>query len=75
MAKVLAAAVETPSGKVVIVKRGEIGYRNIKAGDEWETMTVQEINALLGVTAEQAEKMMIGSMFGWDVPGAQGIDQ
>ena len=31
---------------------------------------VKEINREIGVTPAQAEAMKVGSMFGWNVPGA-----
>jgi hypothetical protein len=31
---------------------------------------VLEMNRELGVTRQQMEAMKVGSMFGWDVPGA-----
>lgn len=33
--------------------------------------TYKVMNARIGVTEEQAEKMLTGSMFGWDVPGSK----
>lgn len=37
-----------------------------EAGKDW----VADMNSRAGVTPEQAEAMQIGSMFGWEVPGA-----
>ncbi len=42
--------------------KGESGYHPPAKDDVW----VEEINGLLGVTVEQEEAMLAGSMFGWD---------
>lgn len=51
--------------KVIIIKRGESGYYPIET-----TRTAEELNSVIGVTKEQVEAMSVGSMFGWNVPGA-----
>lgn len=62
-----------------IVKRGESGYYpathlQVNAlpdkSEKGVRAFVDDLNNDLGVTQEQAEKMFVGSMFGWDVPGA-----
>jgi hypothetical protein len=50
---------------VIAVKRGEMGYYPIHT-----PLTVDELNERAGVTKAQAEAMHIGSMVGWEVPGA-----
>lgn len=59
-----------PSTKEIIgIERGVPGYTkitNLPLGID----TVEKANELLGVTKGQAEAMLIGSMFGWHVPGA-----
>lgn len=50
----------------VIVMRGEDGYRP----PAYPGVCVEEINGLLGVTPEQEEAMLCGSMFGWHTPAA-----
>lgn len=55
------------SGEVIIIKNGESGYYPL---DYKELRSVDELNKGLGVTKAQAEAMSVGSMFGWDVPGA-----
>ncbi len=61
------------TGQLICVKRGEIGYYP----SDWSTPDAQENrriadeqNRKLGVTPAQEEAMKIGSMCGWDVPGA-----
>jgi hypothetical protein len=49
---------------VIAVKRGESGYYPI-----YTHLTADELNKGK-VTPPQREAMLIGSMFGWDVPGA-----
>ena len=61
------------TGQIICIKRGETGYypaagssldkeANIEAADSY--------NERLGVTPAQRQAMEVGSMFGWDVPGA-----
>lgn len=49
----------------VAIKRGEKGYWPLPDG-----MTVECINEIFSATAAQIAAMEIGSLFGWDVPGA-----
>lgn len=52
-------------GKLIVIKRGDSGYyRSPYAG------TAEMHNQRLGVTPEQMEAMVMGSMVGWHVPGA-----
>ena len=59
---------------LIIIKKGESGYYRTdypnaaspEAAKEWR----DEVNARLGVTKAQRAAMEVGSMFGWDVPGA-----
>ena len=66
-----------PAQAIVLVKKGESGYRPSRVQvpdtltDEQITNLVNELNADLGITPQQSECMLVGSMFGWDVPGAQ----
>lgn len=71
---------------VSLVRRGVKGHypqepmpaelRHIKAKGDYAALHeagrvfVAEMNKRAGVTPEQAEAMQIGSMFGWEVPGA-----
>ena len=51
--------------KIIILKYGESGYYPSNyIGD------AMEHNDKIGVTKYQMEAMRVGSMFGWDVPGA-----
>ncbi len=62
----IACAARNPTdNKPIIIKRGERGYHPAA-----EDLNVQMFNRRLNVTASQVEAMMIGSMFGFDVPGA-----
>lgn len=63
-----------PGNYVVAVKRGESGcYKTTY--DEPHPKKAEELvsllNKKLGVTAEQSQCMLHGSMFGWDTPGAK----
>ena len=53
------------TGETIIIKRGELGYYPSQSH-----RAPEELNADLEVTPAQAEAMLVGSMFGWDVPGA-----
>lgn len=63
---------------IIIIKRGETGYYKTDwpstgIGSEAYQKAIdwaKELNDGLGVTPAQAEAMKVGSMFGWDVPGA-----
>jgi hypothetical protein len=56
------------SGEIVVVKEGEKGYY-----ETLEPMTQDHadvLNERLGVDEQMKQAMLVGSMFGWDVPGA-----
>lgn len=61
------------TGELICIKRGESGYypsdRNTP-DRERNAEIANEANESLGVTPAQRQAMEIGSMFGWDVPGA-----
>ncbi len=66
------------SRRVVILARGELGYRPFPGEPGSGSMSpedaasmVAHTNARWGLTPEMAEAYMVGSMFGWDVPGAR----
>ena len=56
------------TGSVILIRRGEPGYSPVET-----RLSVETLNACLDPvpTALQVEAMLIGSMFGWDAPGAQ----
>lgn len=63
---------------IAIIVEGECGYYNtnliksnhIKTGAEAEAL-VDELNRTLGLTNGDVKAFEVGSMFGWDVPGAK----
>ena len=56
---------------VVVVKRGEMGYYPQRSDVlPYEADMVDFLNERLGVTKAQEQAMKSGSMFGWDIPGA-----
>lgn len=55
------------TGEVIIVKKGVSGYIEF---DNAQNMTADQLNKEIGVTPAQATAMRVGSMFGFDVPGA-----
>ena len=61
------------SGDLICIKRGETGYypSEWNTGDKERNVELaDELNKQLGVTMWQRKAMEIGSMCGWDVPGA-----
>ena len=61
------------TGQLICIKRGETGYypSDWDTGDkEHNVELADELNDKLGVTPAQRQAMEIGSMAGWDVPGA-----
>ena len=61
------------TGELICIKRGESGYYP----SEWDTGNKERnveladhLNEELGVTMWQRKAMEVGSMAGWDVPGA-----
>lgn len=54
------------TNKPIRVFRGESGYYPPVYEDVW----VEEINGLLGITKEQEEAMLSGSIFGWECAAA-----
>lgn len=53
------------TAEAIVIKRGERGYWPLPEG-----MTVEGINTTFGASPAQIAAMEAGSMFGWDVPGA-----
>lgn len=61
------------TGQLICIKRGESGYypSDWDTGDKERNVELaDELNARRGVTPAQRQAMEIGSMAGWDVPGA-----
>lgn len=60
------------TGEMIVITKGEKGY--IPTGASGENMTPREAvdaaNKTIGVTKAQEAAMVAGSMFGWQVPGA-----
>lgn len=63
------AAVRVPGTKLVgFVDRGDArGYAPMPG---WTALQADAWNERHGVSNAQREAMLVGSMFGWDVPGA-----
>lgn len=65
-----------PGKRIAIISAGESGYYPTKLDDnpslgvDQLRTVVSHLNRRLGVTPAQAEAMFVGSLFGWDVPGA-----
>lgn len=53
---------------IVIIKNGVEGY--IPYENNFQKLSVDELNESIGVSKAQAAAMKTGSMFGWNVPGA-----
>ena len=61
------------TGDLICIKRGETGYypSDWDAGDKERNVELaDQLNEELGVTLWQRKAMEVGSMCGWDVPGA-----
>lgn len=61
------------TGDLICIKRGETGYYPSDWSTDDKERNVQiadDANEKLGVTPEQRQAMEVGSMAGWDVPGA-----
>jgi hypothetical protein len=54
--------------KTVMIIFGQNGYFEVS---DLENEDPDKLNEKLGVTKEQSEAMLIGSMFGWNVPGTK----
>lgn len=61
-----------PDGRTVVILRHEPGFRDFVPKDPTADldMDVDRLNAAAGVSRAQAAAMFMGSMFGWDTPGA-----
>lgn len=61
------------SGELIIIKRGEPGYYRCEFSTDDKAYNhefADDRNVKLGVNKAQEAAMLAGSMYGWDVPGA-----
>ena len=69
-----AMAVLASTGELVTVRRGMTGYyrseRNVRGDVKKNEEIAVELNSQFELTKAQVAAMVCGSMFGWDVPGA-----
>lgn len=53
------------TGEVILIERGSSGYYHGQGG-----LDPDEFNEAIGATPAQVQAMEVGSMFGWELPGA-----
>jgi hypothetical protein len=53
------------TGSVIAIRRGELGHYPIDTH-----VTPEDFNARRGITPDQVQAMENGSVFGWEIPGA-----
>lgn len=61
------------TGELIIIKRGESGYYLTDLGTKNKKENIElanYYNERCGITKLEEGCMKVGSMFGWDVPGA-----
>lgn len=69
----LCYSVHESTGELIVIKRGECGYHQTDYSTEDKERNVELAdynNERLGITPIQRRAMEIGSICGWDVPGA-----
>jgi hypothetical protein len=54
----------------VILEKGMSGYYTTDYPQGYTQEVIDKLNESLGVSKAQAQAMFIGSMFGWNAPGA-----
>jgi hypothetical protein len=66
-------AASAGEGVLSRIERGLSGHCPIDrfSSQEGAEKAAKHLNQRIGVTAEQAQAMVVGSMFGWHVPGAR----
>lgn len=63
----VAAILHPMTNKPAMVRRGVMGYQELVTGDGF---SIEKFNAAHKVSSAQQSAMLMGSMFGWDVPAA-----
>lgn len=69
----LCYAVHEYTGELIVIKRGETGYHKTDYSTPDKERNVEladQLNKKLGVDMWQRQAMEVGSLCGWDVPGA-----
>ena len=69
----LCYSVHESTGELIVIKRGECGYHQTDYSTEDKERNIELAdynNERLGVTPIQRRAMELGSICGWDVPGA-----
>ena len=69
----LCYSVHESTGELIVIKRGECGYHQTDYSTDDKERNVEladHLNEKLGVNMWQRQAMEVGSICGWDVPGA-----
>lgn len=69
----LCYSVHEGTGELIVIQRGEVGYYRTDYSTEEKEQNVEladRLNEKLGVDMWQRQAMEVGSICGWDVPGA-----
>lgn len=69
----LCYSVHEGTGELIVIRRGEVGYYRTDYSTEDKEQNVEladRLNEKLGVDMWQRQAMEVGSICGWDVPGA-----
>jgi hypothetical protein len=70
----MCVAVLNPGEVLIGIKRGILGYFQMYDGmvqGEAAKIVADRMNQALSVTPQQREAMLVGSMMGWNCPGAR----
>jgi hypothetical protein len=67
----IAAVIHPTDGAIVLVRRGQIGFW--PAPMLVDTTAAELFNRRQGITPAMRQSMQIGSVFGWNVPGADPV--
>lgn len=75
--KIVCYSINPENGELIGIERGEHGYMKMKDSYSGKPITgknaekqKESLNRGLGITHEQEEAMLAGSMFGWTCPAA-----